>query len=258
MCNPRRIRVRATQELAEAWEQEVWRQAIRRGRASGEARVREPLAGSVGGPTLAALTAVLSRLDGWEETEDGVFRHDLDGGQISFDPQTRELEIMATVTAEVSVTAEAATVVTAEVADTVEAEGEGVYYDDGWGGITEQDAQRTAEQNLGQSLQEAMQARRDSARQEADAAAGGEVERQAGDRAEAAFTAAAQARAAELRREATERLISVGVQGRALFHEALADAYRDAIVAFARSRRARNLQHSERDGVLDIEFELEV
>lgn len=258
MCNPRRIRVRATAELAEAWEQEVRRQATRSGRAAGEARVREPLAESVGGPTLTALTAVLARLDGWVEFPDGTFRHELDGGMITFDPQTRELEIVATVTAEVSVTEEAATTVTAEVSDTVEAEGEGVYYDDGWGGRTEDTARRDAEQNLRESMTEALRTRRRRAEDEADAAAGDEVEREAAQRAATAFAAASAARAAELRREAAQRLMTVGVEGRALFHTALAEAYRDAILAYARSRRASNLRHSEQDGVLDIEFELEI
>jgi hypothetical protein len=258
MCNPRRIRVRATRELAEAWAQEVRRQATRTGRATGEARVRESLAGSIGGPTLAALGGVLSRLDGWTETPDGIFVHELDGGTISFDPATRELEISATVSAEVSVTEEAATTVDAQVSGTVEAEGEGVYYDDGWGGLTEQTAQRDAEQNLTRAMDEAMRRRREQASMDADTAAGAAVEQLAAGRAETAFAAAAAAREQELRRAAAERLMAVGAAGRALFNAALAQAYRDAILAYARSRRASNLHHSEHDGVLSIEFEVEV
>jgi hypothetical protein len=258
MCNPRRIRVRATAQLAEAWEQEVRRQATRSGRTFGEARVRESLAESVGGPTLAALTMVLSRLDGWTERADGTFRHEVDGGTITFDPAARELEIVATATAEVSVTGEASTTVTTQVSDTVEAAGEGTYYTDGWGGRTAETAQRDAQRNLAHSMADALRTRRELARQEADTAAGGEVERTAAARAEAAFAAASAEREAELRREATERLIAVGAQGRALFHAALADAYRDAILAYARSRRASNLSVDEQDGVVDIEFELEI
>lgn len=258
MCNPRRIRVRATRQLAEAWEQVIRRQATRRGAASGQARVREPLADSIGGPTLTALTAVLARRAGWQEDSNGAFRHELDGGWIVFDPATRDLEIIATVTAEVSVTEEASTVIATGVDDTIEAEGVGTYYDDGWGGITEQDAQRAAEADLERSLDEALEARREQARAAADAQAGEVVERRADERAEAAFAAAAQARSAELRREAASRLMAVGVQARALFHEALAEAYRDAILAYARSRAASNLQLSEHDGVLEIEFELNV
>ncbi len=254
MCNPRRIRVRATRELAEAWAHEVRRQATRTGRAAGEARVRESLADSVGGPTLAALAGVLPRLDGWTEAADGTFTHELDGGAITFDPATRELEISATVTAEVTVTEEATATVDAQVSGTVEAEGEGVWYDDGWGGFTEETAQRDADQNLSQAMAEAVRQRREQASRDADAAVGDDVERAAAARAEAAFAAREQ----ELRRAAADRLLAVGAAGRALFNAALAEAYRDAILAYARSRLASNLHHSERDGVLDIEFELEL
>jgi FtsH ternary system domain X2 len=258
MCNPRRVRVRATRELAEAWEQEVRRQVTRTGLAAGEARVSESLADSVGGPTLAALTDVLARTDGWTERDDGTFSHELDGGVITFDPSTCELEITATMSVEVSVTGEASTTVDTQVSGTVEAEGEGVYYDDGWGGRTAETAQRDAERNLSVAMEEALRRRREQASQEAEVAAGDAVEREAAARAEAAFAAAAAAREDELRRAAADRLMAVGVQGRALFNAALAEGYRDAILAYALSRRASNLHHSEQDGVLDIEFELEV
>jgi hypothetical protein len=258
MCNPRRIRVRATREFAEAWEQEVLRQATRSGSVSGEARVRESFADSVGGPTLTALTMVLTEREGWDEFPDGTFRHQLDGGLITFDPATRELEIVASVTATLSVTEEASAVVTAEVSDTVEAQGEGVYYDDGWRGITAEDARRTAEEKAERSIAQVLRQRLQRARRDADTAAGEQVGRAAAARAEAAFAAAATVRGTELRREATDRLRGVGTQGRALFHAALGEAYRDAILAYARSRRASNVRHSERNGVLDIEFELEI
>jgi hypothetical protein len=258
MCNPRRIRVRAARELAEAWAQEVRRQATRTGRAAGEARVRESLADSVGGPTLAALTGVLGRLDGWTELPDGTFRHELDGGAITFDPATRDLEITATATAEVSVTEEVSASVEAQVSGTLEAEGEGVYYDDGWGGHTEETAQRDAEANLSRAMETALRQRREQASRDADTAAGDAVQLAATRRADAAFAAAAAAREDELRRAAARRLMSVGAAGRALFHAALAQAYQDAILAYARSRRASNLHRSEHDGVLEIEFELEI
>ncbi|MBA2324629.1 MAG: molecular chaperone DnaJ, partial [Pseudonocardiales bacterium] len=38
MCNPRRVRVRATRQLAQAWQHEVRRSATRIGTAVGEAR----------------------------------------------------------------------------------------------------------------------------------------------------------------------------------------------------------------------------
>lgn len=258
MCNPRRIRVRATRELADAWAQEVRRQATRTGRAVGEARVRESLADTVGGPTLAALTGVLGRRDGWTELADGTFRHDLDGGAITFDPATRELEITATATAEVIVTEEASATVSAQVSGTVAAEGEGVYYDDNWGGHTQEAAQRAAQANLTRAMDAAVRRRREEASRDADAAAGDAVQREAAQRADTTFAAAAAAREGELRRVAAQRLMAVGVQGRTLFNTALAESYGEAILAYARSRRASNVHRTEHDGVLDIEFELEI
>jgi hypothetical protein len=258
MCNPRRIRVRATRQLAEAWEQEVTRQVTRVGEAAAEARVREPLESSVGGPTLAALTMVLGRTEGWERGADGVFRHQLTGGYIAFDPSTRELEIVARESAEVRSVGEAATVVRAQVSDTVEAEGVGTYYEDGWGGITQDDARHAAEQDLDRSLSQALRDRRDQARRAADDEAGDALSQEATRRAEAAFAAASAARAAELRRRAAESLTSVGIEGRNLFHQALAEAYRDAILAYARARHAENVHCSDGGNVLEIEFEMQV
>jgi hypothetical protein len=61
-----------------------------------------------------------------------------------------------------------------------------------------------------------------------------------------------------LDRAAAAVLASIGVQGRAFLNQALAQAYRDAILAFARSRRAEGIRMSESGGVLDIEFEMEI
>jgi hypothetical protein len=258
MCNPRRIRVRATRELAEAWEQEVRRQVTRSGQTVAEARVREPLGSSVGGPTLTALAAVLSRTDGWDEDAEGVFRHRLAGGAIAFDPATRELEIVARESAEVSSVGEAVATVRAEVADTVAGEGTGTYYDDGWRGITQADAQAAAEQNLNRSLDAAARALRDQARRDADRDAGATLQEEAERQADAAFVSASAARSQELRARAAASLAAVGIEGRTLFHQALAEAYRDAILAYARARHADNIQCTENGGVVEIEFEMQV
>jgi len=258
MCNPRRIRVRATRQLAEAWEQEVRRQVVRSGQAVAEARVREPLESTIGGPTLTALTAVLGRISGWEQDAQGVFRHELAGGSIAFDPATRELEIVARQSAEVRSVEEAVATVRTEVSGEVEAEGVGTYYDDGWRGITEADARRAAEQSASLSLDEEARARREQARQEADRNAGDGVRDQAARQADAAFAAASAARSEELRTAAAAALTAVGIEGRSLFHQALAQAYRDAILAYARARQADNIQCTDSGGVVEIEFEMQV
>jgi hypothetical protein len=258
MCNPRRIRVRATRELAEAWEQEVRRQATRRGNAVAEVRVREPLDSTVGGPTLTALTAVLGRTEGWEQDADGRFRHQLTGGYIVFDPDTREIEIVARESAEVTATGEAAVTVRTELTESLEAEAEGRYYADGFRGrtraVAEQEAQREAER----SLAAAAERRREQARAATEREAGEALREQAERDADSALAAATAARSEELRARAAVALAAVGIEGRTLFHQALAQAYRDAILAYARARHADNIRCADNGGVLEIEFDMQV
>lgn len=257
MCNPRRIRVRATAHLAEAWDQEVRRQVTLYGPAVGRAATRESLSASFGIPVLSALDRVLDQLDGWQPHDDG-YRHDVDGGYVYYHADTGELEIVAELRADVRAEGEAETTVSGTVEETVEAEGVGVWYDDGWGGYTEVTAQRDAEANADTELARARADRLAQARAEAEAGAAEAVHAQARQAAQAALTEATAARTAELEHQATQQLASVGVQARAAFQQALALAYRDAILAYARSRQAEGVRLSSSDGVLDIEFEMEI
>ncbi|QXJ26321.1 molecular chaperone DnaJ [Actinomadura graeca] len=259
MCNPRRIQVRATRQLAEAWDQEVRRRVVLSGEASGEARVRERLAATVGAPTLAALARVLARTEGWQEGEDGVFRHRLDGGVISFDPDSRELEIVARVSARVEASGEAVTIVRAEVGDLLRASGTGTYYDDEWGGHTRERAERTADLAAESALDDAAERARTRERERAESAHAQDVREQARRNAEDSLAATRRKRERELRAQAADVLAAIGETGRGLFHRALAEAYRDAILAYARTHGATGVSCAEgADGVVDIQFELEV
>jgi hypothetical protein len=257
VCNPRRVRVRATRQLAESWAHELRRQVTRTGQASGEARVREQLGSSVGGPALAALTAVLAVTPGWVRVDD-TFVHQVDNGQVIYHPLTRELEIVATAMAEVEASGEVTRTVRGELSGNVEAEGVGVYYDDNWGGRTQEHAELDANRQAEAALDAIARERAQAARDAAEVAEGDALLSEAEERAARALAAVTAAREQQLRREATARLAAVGVQGRNIFHQALAGAYRDAILAFARSRRAEGIRCTDTDGVLDIEFELQI
>jgi len=251
MGNPRRIRIRAMRRLAEAWEQEVRRLVTQRGAAVAEARIREPLDAIVGRPTLAALALVLERTEGWEQGADGVFRYALADGHIAFDPASEELEIVARARDKVTAQDEATVTAGAEAEGVVEVEGAGTYYDDEWGGRTTEAARRAAED---QARSEAVGRARERARRAADEtseAASVEAERQA----DASLALAATARREELRRQAVDSLMAVGVEGRSIFQHALGDAYRDAILAYARARNANDIRSSEDGDVLDLAFQ---
>lgn len=256
MCNPRRVRVRATRELAATWEREVRRRVTRSGRAVGTARVVEPLGQSVGGPALAALGAVLGRSEQWEWRDD-AFHHALDGGSLVYHPDTRSLEIIAYATEEVSATGEAAATVRGRTEGTVEAQGEGVYYDDGYRGTTESSATADARRNAERELDSAAARRIADEQLAAERREGRAVASAAAARAEEELARVAARRGEQLHGAAAARLDRVGVQARNLFHRVLAEAYRDAVLAYARSRQATGLVVREQDGVLDIEFEIE-
>ncbi len=255
MCNPRRVCVRATRQLEQAWEEEVLRQITRSGGVTGEASIREPLDAGIGAPTLAALADVLERTPGWE-WDGEAFVHQLNGGQISFDPVSRVLEIAARLSDQVEVTAESRRTVSGTLTETVQAEGQGTYYDDGWGGRTADTARAEAQRNAEAAIESAAAEIIARERAEANRREGAAVEADAAMLADRAFAERSAVRRTELQRAARARLDAVGVQGRNLFHAALAEAYRDAILAYARARGADGISCREEGGVMEIEFEM--
>ena len=144
----------------------------------------------------------------------------------------------------------------------MEAEGEGAYYDDGWGGITEQDRPAGSPRRISSDRW----TRLSSARREQRS--GGDADARPATRFERPRRPNGPTRRSPPRRQArADELRASGRRPAASPSECRAapcstrrsrEAYRDAILAYAMSRRAQNLQHSEHDGVLDIEFELEV
>jgi hypothetical protein len=239
MCNPRRVQVTATRQVVESWEHEMRRLSTSTGTAVGEMRIREALDADIGAPTLEALIAVLEASDGWEPA-DGAFRYDLDeSSYLVYHVEDQELEIVVRLADEVRVEAEATTTTAGELNEEITVTGTGRYYDDGWGGITEDDARRAAANQAENLLDEALRAA-------ADQQAAAELAAQIAERSQA------------LRADALRQLAAVGIQARGIFNQALAQAFREAILAYAREHGAEGLSCSEQDGVVDIQFEIRV
>ncbi|MCP4654282.1 MAG: hypothetical protein GY856_02565, partial [bacterium] len=222
MCNPRRLEVTATRQIHQAWEREVERAAEVTATLTGEARIRQELDASLGGPALMALqTALANGFPGWHEEGDG-FRHDVDGGHVIYDPGRRELVIVATLSEELRAQGVARDRLTGTVDDTIEAKGEDCYYSDGWGGQTRTKAQEVARQRaesrLDREAQKRLECEARAAEKERDQALRGEA-RQA---AEQVCERQAGERRAALSRQAQAVLRQVGVRTRQAFHQVLA------------------------------------
>ncbi|WIM99413.1 molecular chaperone DnaJ [Actinoplanes oblitus] len=255
MCNPRRIQVSATRHLAQEWERQLERVVQRSAEVLGEARIAENLGASLGRPTLIALERVLERSPAWRRDGE-TYRLELDGGYVAYHLDRRELEIVAQVRDRIAATGRAATRVSGSIDTEVSASGEGVYYDDGWGRLTPADARREARRNLAENLDRAEETERLRAYAAAEREHGGDLEAAAGQEADAKLAHDRAVVSAELRRKAAALITEVGAAGRAAFHAVLAEAYRDAIMAYARVRGATNLVMTEENGVVDIQFEI--
>jgi hypothetical protein len=255
MCNPRRIRVRASRTLTDTWERQVRRVVGRQGRVAADARVTESLAATIGAPALMALASVLDTAEGWERDGD-VYRFDLDGGHVLIDTGSWELQIVASAEADVEVVADATVAVLSEISERVDAEGTASYYTDGYGGHTRERALELAREEAQRAVEEEFGTRVASARARAEAEGTARAEAEAAEQADRRLSEASAVRHEELRREAERRLTLIGAQGRGAFNQVLGQAYRDSILAYARARGAERISCSEESGVLDIEFEI--
>jgi hypothetical protein len=255
MCNPRRVEVRASRQLAESWEHEVRRLAALTGTAAAEVRIREELDADIGQPTLAALVSVLDGHDEWE-LADGAYRYRLADGYVAYHVEDQELEIVVQLSDEVSAEAEASVTMGGRLDETITATGTGRYYDDGWGGITEDDARQAAERDVEQRLEARTRERAAEVAAAAESAHDEAVRALAEERAAADLATRVAERSRALRAEALARLSAAGIEARNAFNQALALAFRDAIVAYARAHGASGLICTDEGGVVDIQFEI--
>jgi len=254
MCNPRRVSVTLTRDIAEAWRREVSRTAELSTRVVGTARLRQSLADSVGGPALRALENRLAAgEEGWQAVPEG-YRCEVEGGYVLYLADEQVLEIVATLDDSVQAQGEAATVLSGEINTTLSASAERSYYDDGYGQLTEAGARQAAEDLARRTLTRESRQRLEQAQQQAEAAESIRLQAQAEAAAAANLATAAAERRELLSRQAEERLDIVGLHCRRAFNRLLAQAYRDAILAYARRHGAENIQCRDDAETLEIEF----
>ena len=256
MCNPRRVEITATRNLAQAWQREVHRVAERSALITGQARICHALDAAIAAPALSALERNLDTgMDGWQEVETG-YRHDVDGGHVIYSPDERTLEIVATIREQVVGRGEASAHLSGEVTTSVAHTAEAYYYDDNYAGRTEEvarvEARELAEQGADEQLRQHVAEVADRAAGERSQA----VQEQANAAADAELASRSAIRRGQLDSQAEQRLATVGVQARHAFHRILALAYRDVLLALARARGAQNIQCNDSDSVLDIDFTL--
>ena len=257
MCNPRRVEITATRQLSEAWAREVRRVAEVQVELAEEARIVQPIAASVGRPVLAYLERLLRNgsVEGWQPDGDG-YRFAVDGGHARYDPATGDLEIVARAAATIRGTGEAEARLSGQLDVEISSRGGGRYYDNNWGGHTEERAREPAPRPAEAALTQEAARQREAAAIAAEATRSDELDAAARTRAQAEADRLAGARRDELRAEALAQLERVGVRVRQAFFRLIARAYSEALQGLARSRGAEGLQVRDGEGFLEIGFDL--
>lgn len=262
MCNPRKIRVRASRRLAEAWQTEIARTAQVSETLTGEAHVVQPFGAALAAPVRDRFAELLAADPDWRETGDG-FRHDLPNGYLLYRPETGELEITARVSGEITGQATAVRAATGVAEGEAEAEVEERYYGDGYRGNTRRKAEARGKQAAEHAAEE--RARQELAMSKAQSVAeaqrgleeaGDEVEQEARDQAHRALLDRRDQRQRELDAEADRHAAERYDDYLRVVNQPLAHAYRDVLLERARRGDAQNLFYNERDGVIDIQFEI--
>jgi hypothetical protein len=263
MCNSRKITVRATRQIAEAWRAEIERTVRLSDIVSAEARIVQPLGSMLSGPARQAFEQAVGTGSRWMP-DDGGYRMSVPGGEARYRPSTGELEIRVQLSSTIEVVESASRELTGVVEDTVETAVEGQYYTDGYRGQTlqraEQEAGRLAEAEADrQAAERAAQARRKADRQAEAARRKGSatVRREAELAASARLAGEREQRRVELEQEAAARLDRVQQSTLRGVFETVAQGYQTALLTYARRNGAFDVQVSQAGGSIEIQFEME-
>ncbi|MFB7613657.1 hypothetical protein [Kitasatospora sp. NPDC056181] len=262
MCNPRRVVITAAHKLAEAWEIEVERTARLSSDVTSELTVTLPFGSSLGPATRVAFESGLRTSGRWSERGAEIVLS-LNAAEVRYHPADGTLRVVArlsdTVDTAVTTRLRDAGTVTREISG----HGEGRYDPDTRRrseADARRDAQAKAEADLAAKITAAAAGMTAAARSEQDRA-----EQQLGEDAQtqADLRVAEQHRTTERekRRELDERnrarLDDLRDEALLAVNSVLADAYRRAVVDYARAHGAVDVDQREGDGVIDIQFEIE-
>jgi hypothetical protein len=264
MCNPRRLEVRLTRAVTQAWEEQIARTARLAETITGEARTSVPLMDSFGEETREAFERAIASDRRWESIGGG-YRINVDGGHAYYYPESGEIEIVISITDCIEVVEERLATLHEDVQRTVEATRQGTYYTDGYAGLhhdrVQADLTTQAERDLDEQARDQEQQLLGEARQrvqERIAAEAARLQQEAEAAAAANLEARRQDFRAALEAEARARLEGVRASVMTHIHRLVGEALVAMARALAASGRAQNLvEHVDERGVVTLQFVME-
>ncbi len=262
MCNPRRVMIHLRRHVEQAWRRTIEETASASDAVTetGRMTAQVDLSAEMGDAALMMLERVLSGevegFDAWVRDDRGRFIRELDEVVLIFDADASRLTVEARLTEGISAEARASAEACGFTVGEVMAEGLGRYYEDGWGGRTEEGARADALADAERRLDAAIQELGD--RQNAEALARGQ---EAARRdAESAAAAGLEARRQEVRGLLRERVqITLARAEERAFHvmnRAVGEAYRQTLTRMALRSGGRIIRNERTGSVIDVEIEM--
>jgi hypothetical protein len=261
MCNPRRVAINVNRSINGAWRDTVQQCARATDQVTEVARIetRIQLDDELAGPALATFERVLAGEFGggeaWERAGTEL-RTALAGVTLVYDTVRHTLTVETALTESVSAEATAAAEVSGVAVGEVAVEAVGRYYDDGWGGRTEQHALEDARLDAERRLAEAI----DRLRREQNAEAFQSAESQARREAEEQLRARMEQLRADARAAIRQRLQLTLAQAQERVHRliarAIGEAYRQTLLQMVRDNGGRVITDEQTGSIINMELEL--
>lgn len=262
MCNPRKVTINLSQCIAESWQKTIQAHAEGKEDVTEIAHITAEVAldETLGELALDMLERVLAgEFDGfapWEKDEAGNYYYQLDQVRLQYQPVSHHLTLEAQLTSAIEATAHGAAQASGFTVGEVASEAVARYYDDGWGGQTEEQAKNQAKARAKQRLETAVEAlhREQNAVAFESAEAEAEAEAQRVLNAKLA-TQKAEVRAA-LRDELQAMLATAQDKAQAIINQAIGEAYRQALRQLVLDNGGQIVVDEQTGTVINMELEL--
>ncbi len=261
MCNPRRVTIQLQRAIEQAWHATVERTASTQGEVSELARLQVdiPLDAEMGDRALETLERLLrgefADYEAWSLDEAGDYRRSLGNLTLVYRPGSRQLMVETRLTEQIDAEARAAAEFSGFTVGEAAVEAVGHYYEDGWGGRTEeralQEAQAEAERRLAAAIEALHRQRHAAELAETETQAQAEAEAQAAAQLERLRTEMRQA----LRQRLQATLADSQDRVRRTLNRLVGEAYRHTLLQLVRENGGRIVSDQRSGAVIDLELE---
>ncbi|MCW2247736.1 hypothetical protein M2352_003370 [Azospirillum fermentarium] len=262
MCNPRRVLVQVNRAVDEAWQRLVTEQATASTeiRDHGRFTVDVALDTMMGNRALTVLERCLAgefpEVQGWSRGDDGVYRQRVGAVTLCYRAGDSRMTVEAGMTELVSVEAQAEVEASGIVLGEVAAEAVCSYFDDGWGGYTEDRAREQARADADRRLASALDSlRREQQGQHIEAAVA-QARSDAQAQADARLREQHDHLRAALRRRLQASLADAQDAVRHAINRLVGEVYRQTLIEIARQGGGRVVSDQRDGAVMELEIEL--